>query len=133
MSTFTTGGRLPGIARTDGTTAWRPQYTRDALLLAVLHGAGCEACARYRQALAAAEPDFHSWGGRLLVAVAGETEGGGEAGVAAPEGFGEAPGIIVADRFGQIYHAEQGGRAHTLSEPRELEAWLRFIGTQCPE
>jgi hypothetical protein len=133
MSNYTTGARLPVIVRTDGTPVWRPQYTRDAVLLAVLHGSGCEPCTRYRRALAAAEADFGAWGGRLLVALAGKVDSEGEAVASVPEGFGEAPGVVVADRFGQIYHIEHGGPEHALSEPRELEAWLRFIGTQCPE
>jgi hypothetical protein len=47
--------------------------------------------------------------------------------------FGGAPRVIVADRFGHIFHVEEGGQVHRLPEPRELEAWLRFLATQCPE
>jgi hypothetical protein len=50
-----------------------------------------------------------------------------------PDAVGGPPAVIIADRFGHIYHVEAGGQAHAFSEPRELEEWLRFIGTQCPE
>jgi hypothetical protein len=64
-------------------------------------------------------------------AVRAADSSGGVSGVI--DTFGGAPRVIVADRFGHIYHVEDGGPAHALSEPRELEEWLRFIGTQCPE
>jgi hypothetical protein len=138
---FSVGGRLPPLARPDGVTVWRPQYTRHAVVLAVLHGEGCEPCTRYRDALVRSQDDFRAWDGRLVVAgpALGRSPGvtqvadssGGVSGVI--DTFGGAPRVIVADRFGHIYHVEDGGPTHALSEPRELEEWLRFIGTQCPE
>jgi hypothetical protein len=149
------GGRLPALTRADGVHVWRPQYTRDSVLLAVLHGAECEPCTRYRHDLARAQPDFRAWDGKLVIAVPDDHEGA--AGVAepaaakaerargtelpvaepavarVPDRVGEPPAVIIADRFGHIYHVEAGGPAHALSEPRQLEEWLRFIGTQCPE
>jgi hypothetical protein len=131
------GGRLPALTRADGTPVWRPQYTRDSVLLAVLHGAECGPCTRFRQDLTRAQPDFRAWDGKLVIAAPGDHEGA--AGVAepavarVPDAVGGPPAVIIADRFGHIYHVEAGGQAHAFSEPRELEEWLRFIGTQCPE
>jgi hypothetical protein len=139
---FSVGGRLPPLARPDGVTVWRPQYTRHAVVLAVLHGEGCEPCTRYGAALAGAQAEFRAWDGRLVVAadpalssapdVTQVADRFGDAALIT-DTFGGAPRVIVADRFGHIYHVEDGGPAHALSEPRELEEWLRFIGTQCPE
>jgi hypothetical protein len=149
------GDRLPALTRADRTPVWRPQYTRDSVLLAVLHGEECEPCTRYRHELARAQPDFRAWDGKLVIAVQGDHEG--TAGVAepaaaraerargterpvaepavarVPDRAGEPPAFIIADRFGHIYHVEAGGQAHAFPEPRQLEEWLRFIGTQCPE
>jgi hypothetical protein len=149
------GGRLPALTRADGTPVWRPQYTRDSVLLAVLHGEKCEPCTRFRRDLVRAQPDFRAWDGKLVIAVPGDHEGaatvadpaqanapkprGTESGEAepalarVPDRVGEPPAVIIADRFGHIYHVEAGGQAHAFPEPRELEEWLRFIGTQCPE
>jgi hypothetical protein len=149
------GGRLPALTRADGTPVWRPQYTRDSVILAVLHGEKCEPCTRFRHDLVRAQPDFRAWDGKLVIAVPADHEGaatvaepaeanalkprGTESGEAeptvarVPDRVGEPPAIIIADRFGHIYHVEAGGQAHAFPEPRQLEEWLRFIGTQCPE
>lgn len=153
------GSRLPTLARADGRVVWRPQYTRNPVVLAVLHGMDCEACADYRRDLIAARPDFATWDGRLVVAapqaeaMPGAAAATGEAvrktgapragavptgavptgAVTVPDTFGGAPRVIVADRFGDVYHVHGGGSAHALPEPRALEEWLRFIATQCPE
>jgi hypothetical protein len=137
------GGRL-GELTADGRSIWRPQYTRDAVVLAVLHGADCEGCAAYAGALVSAQSEFRAWDGLLVLAVPEEARR--EAGSAAAsrdiaagsvptvrDEFGGAPRVIVADRFGHIFHVEEGGQVHRLPEPRELEAWLRFLATQCPE
>jgi hypothetical protein len=154
-ASFDIGGRLPALNRADGTPLWRPQYTRDSVLLAVLHGEKCEPCTRFRRDLVLAQPDFRAWDGKLVIAVAGDRGGaatvaepaeanaptprGAESGEAepavarVPDRVGETPAVIIADRFGHIYHVAACGQAHAFPEPRELEEWLRFIGTQCPE
>jgi hypothetical protein len=140
---FEVGGRLPALSAPDGRHIWRPQYTRSNMVLAVLHGSGCEICAAYAGVLAAERPSFHAWDGRLVLALPAGDPGAGPRGAGAaaapppaatvPDTFGGAPRIIIADRFGQIYHLEDAGPAHALPEPRALEEWLRFIATQCPE
>jgi hypothetical protein len=137
------GGRL-GELTADGRSLWRPQYTRDAVVLAILHGSDCEQCAAYAGELVDAQQAFRSWDGLLVLAVPDEALRAAGSDAAPPEAvsrdmhpvrdtFGGAPRVIVADRFGHIFHVEEGGQAHRLPEPRELEAWLRFLATQCPE
>ena len=43
------------------------------------------------------------------------------------------PAILVADRYGQVFHLRSAGAEHALAEPRELEEWLKYLATQCPE
>ena len=43
------------------------------------------------------------------------------------------PVTIVADRYGQLFHIEEAGAGHAVVEPRELEEWLKYLATQCPE
>lgn len=43
------------------------------------------------------------------------------------------PVTLVADRYGQLFHTEEAGAEHALMEPRELEEWLKYLATQCPE
>jgi hypothetical protein len=42
------------------------------------------------------------------------------------------PGVIVADRWGEI-HVVAGGRMEDLPAPGEIVEWLRFVQGQCPE
>ncbi len=52
---------------------------------------------------------------------------------AAHQVFGARPAVFVADRFGEIYHAERlTGRADHPAA-RELLEWLDYIEMQCPE
>jgi hypothetical protein len=147
VATLRVGGRLSDLAARDA-LLWRPQYTRDAVVLAVLHDAACAPCADYARELGKARSAFASWDGRVIIArpdVPGEPaepggpqEPGGPAEPAhgvptIPDRFGGAPRIIVADRFGDIFHVDDGGTGHRLPEPRALEDWLRFLATQCPE
>lgn len=132
---YAAGSRLPSLVGADGRPVWRPQYTRNPVVLAVLHGADCESCTDYRRNLVAARPDFRAWDGRLVVAEPQPVDDmeADTATVTVPDTFGGAPRVIVADRFGDVYHVREGGPAHELPEPRALEEWLRFIATQCPE
>jgi hypothetical protein len=41
--------------------------------------------------------------------------------------------MVVADRFGQIFHISVAGASHDLPRPAELTEWLKFLGTLCPE
>lgn len=45
----------------------------------------------------------------------------------------DGPVVLVADRYGQIFEIMQAGAEHALPEPRELEEWLKYLATQCPE
>jgi hypothetical protein len=41
--------------------------------------------------------------------------------------------IMIADRWGQIYFIGQADRAGELPATEEVEEWLKFLATQCPE
>jgi hypothetical protein len=144
VATLRVGGRLSDLAARDA-VLWRPQYTRDAVVLAVLHGAACAPCADYAREVGNARSAFASWDGRVIIARPDAPRGAGATGEPAepqepahgaptiPDRFGGAPRVIVADRFGDIFHVDDGGIGHRLPEPRALEDWLRFLATQCPE
>jgi len=44
-----------------------------------------------------------------------------------------SPGVLVADRWGEIHHLAHGDRVEDLSSPDELVEWLRYVQSQCPE
>ena len=43
------------------------------------------------------------------------------------------PGILIADRWGEIYFVGNGGLIADLPNIDEILEWLRFIEHQCPE
>ena len=94
--------------------------------------------------LVRAAPDFADWGGRVVVIVPGSVADATDLRAALSLPFtvvSETPGthlldragVIIADRFGQIFAVDDAGTEHALPPPREVEEWLKFIGTQCPE
>jgi hypothetical protein len=44
-----------------------------------------------------------------------------------------APGVVVADRWGEVYHVKAAEQASQLPSPEELVDWLRYVQIQCPE
>jgi hypothetical protein len=43
------------------------------------------------------------------------------------------PGVVVADRWGEIHHVAHAARIEDLTSPAGLVEWSRFIQHQCPE
>jgi hypothetical protein len=44
-----------------------------------------------------------------------------------------SPGVVVADRWGEVYYVQEADRAAALPPPAELIDWLRFVRDECPE
>ena len=44
-----------------------------------------------------------------------------------------SPGVVVADRWGEVYYVQEADRAADLPPPDELIDWLRFVRNECPE
>jgi hypothetical protein len=42
-------------------------------------------------------------------------------------------GLMIADRWGVLYHAVEARQPSELPGPAEVEEWVRFIAIQCPE
>lgn len=117
---------------------------RESTVLVRVHGTGCADCRRYLSDLAPAAPDFAAWGGRVTVIVPDAVDAGAvmHADLALPFTVASearelhllsGAGVIIADRFGHIFEVNDAGATHALPAPREVEEWLKFIGTQCPE
>jgi hypothetical protein len=142
------GGRLPP-AQLPGPRGAIPLQTspqrRLATVLFLFHGDGdCAACHEHVRRLAG-EVDWRDWDGRFLVL----TRGGEAADVPVPPPArvahmepATAAGtsgtdnglLLIADRYGQIYHiAPIEADSHAIPDPGEVEEWLRFLATQCPE
>ena len=44
-----------------------------------------------------------------------------------------SPGVVVADRWGEVYYVQDADNASSLSPPDQLMDWLRFVRNECPE
>jgi hypothetical protein len=44
-----------------------------------------------------------------------------------------SPGVVIADRWGEIYYVKGAGRAADLPTPSALGEWLRYVQNECPE
>ena len=44
-----------------------------------------------------------------------------------------SPGIVVADRWGEIYYVLEASSASDLADPVTLIEWLRYVQSECPE
>jgi hypothetical protein len=45
----------------------------------------------------------------------------------------ESPGVVVADRWGEIAHVATTSQVDDLTSPDELLDWLDYLDTRCPE
>ena len=44
-----------------------------------------------------------------------------------------APAVVVADRWGEVYHVTSANRASELPGPDEVMEWVRYVRNECPE
>jgi hypothetical protein len=118
---------------------------REATVLVRVHDATCRECRRYLTDLAAAGIDLVWWEGRVVVVVPGPLGSAsalqGDLGASFTvlsdaddrAALVDGAGVVVADRYGQAFFVGQAGQGHAFPPPRELEEWLKFLATQCPE
>jgi hypothetical protein len=43
------------------------------------------------------------------------------------------PGVVVADRWGEVYYVKSASRASELPGPDELMEWVQYVRNECPE
>lgn len=145
------GGRLPPLVLPragDGVrVAWRASQ-RGAPVVVFL--ADLESGRGYVRKLQDREAELRVWSGRPMVVLpvgAGGGEGApgslgdgvelladpdGEAHRRCEVGKGEAA-LFIADRWGQVYLAERAPSESDLPDVGEIEEWMRYLSTQCPE
>jgi hypothetical protein len=77
---------------------------------------------------------FAKYIGRLAVAMPALTERHTECVITRDVVAGApSPGIVVADRWGEIVHVARGSQGTPLPEPDELLEWIDYVQHQCPE
>lgn len=125
---------------------FRDYRQRRNLVVIFHHGRSCAACRRLLQHVAAHHSQFQAQ--QATVLAIGPDQGAraqeliGELHEAMPvlidptgrtaarAGF-QVPALLVADRWGEIWAAWEGGATHTLPEVEELEEWLTVVQCDC--
>jgi plasmid stabilization system protein ParE len=149
---LTVGDRLPALslpAAPDGRRVNLREQSRQSRVILIL-ARGDERSRGYATALADAAESIRLWDSRLAVVIEDDVRAahdlhdalGAQATVLAdPERVGRAlfdtgtgPTILViADRYGQIYFVQVATHVETLPAPSEIEEWVKYLATQCPE
>jgi hypothetical protein len=44
-----------------------------------------------------------------------------------------SPGVVVADKWGEVVHVATASNVDDLTAPEELLDWLDFVNARCPE
>ena len=129
----------------DGSQTALRSGDRRATVLVRVHAADCSGCRRYLAALGTSGIDLGWWEGRVIVVVPGPLAEASMLRSAVAAWFTvlsdvddralalDDAGVVIADRYGQVYHVGIAGAAHDFPAPEELEEWLKFLATQCPE
>jgi hypothetical protein len=107
----TTGG--PGVSLRSG---------NQTLVLFRPHGLDCLGCRSFLEALRDLDGEFKDWDAKLVL-VPPDTE-------IVPIA---AAGLVVADRFGQVFYLAECGEHHDFPDHGQLVEWLKHLGTLCPE
>lgn len=145
------GDLLPPLelprARDGVLVPWRAPH-RGAPVVVFL--ADVESGREYVRELEARDSELRYWSGRPLVVLpvarGGSEEerelgAGGVELLADPDGEahrrcgvrgGEAA-LFIADRWGQVYHVARASAEAELPDIDEIEEWMRYLATQCPE
>lgn len=76
---------------------------------------GCEVCGAYLERVRGSRAEFDVWGARCVL-----------------RRGGDSPYVVVADRYGHVFYAVEAS-GHQFPAPRELEEWVKYLGTLCPE
>lgn len=146
------GDRLPAItlpAAPDGRRVNLREPSRHSWVILVV-ARGDERSRGYATTLADAAESIRLWDSRLAVVVEEDLRAahdlhhalGAQVTVLAdPECVGRAlfdtgtgPTILViADRYGQIYFVQVAAHVEALPAPNEIEEWVKYLATQCPE
>jgi len=143
VGSFLPHTKLP--AAPDGDDAALRSGGREATVVVRVHAATCRECQQYLADLATAEIDLVWWEGRVVILVPGPLDAASALRAASGPSFTvlsdaedrvplvDGAGVVVADRYGHVYFVAHAGEGHTFPAPRELEEWLKFLATQCPE
>lgn len=116
---------------------------RHSLVLFLTHPAGCAPCEMMLRELMEGYSELVAEGAEIVavlpaVPTPGEVFRSGPHPpfpvlVDADRSLDGGAAIVIADRFGEIFHLARAGERHHLPAVAEIAKWLAFIGVQCPE
>jgi hypothetical protein len=80
------------------------------------------------------DPSSRDYAGRLMARVRGPNEDDTAWIVTRDRVAGlPHPGVVVADRWGEVVHVAHALQAQDLPGPDEIAGWVRYVQHRCPE
>lgn len=133
------------LATRSGTPRRLRPIGRRSPVLVLVHAGVCDACAAFIHRLRAASEMLHEWDGDVLVITPERLDGSGDASadpfpvLSDPEQRLASslaltpPALVIADQWGEVHETTEAGDEHRFPTVDEIESWLRYLATQCPE
>ena len=140
--------RLPDLALATPSGAPRRLRSggRRSPVLVLVHPGGCAACAELVQRLHASSAVLLEWDGDVLVVTPDLSDGEDDPSSTAPfpilldpeqrlaSSLGVTPpAVVIADQWGEVHEVTEAGDGHRFPGMAEVESWLRYLATLCPE
>ncbi len=145
------GNRLPNLSLPDTSRHHRQSLLApgvSATVVVLTHASGCAECRAYLDTLAANRQSLLDWEGRVVVVLPEPPEEAERSAELELQPFllladpdarvtsaakVEPPATIIADRSGEVHISHEAGAQHQFLPPNEVEDWVRYLATQCPE
>jgi len=111
--------------------------SRGPRVLVKLHDGACSDCHAYVAQIAARADAIAEWGADVVVISATAVRDSAGLPVLIDAAGAVVTGrldVVVADEWGEIFHAtEGGGGVHDVIAADEVVEWVKFVAIQCPE
>jgi hypothetical protein len=123
MSELQVGGAMPHftVTRTDGTRVrYESIWQRKNLLLVLLPRKADSASEEYASQVADRSADITTEDAEYVV-------------TRDPIAGAPTPGVVVADRWGEVHFIAGADDVSALPSPDDLVDWLRYVQVKCPE
>lgn len=110
--------------------------SRGPRVLVKLHNGACAECHAYVAQIAARVDAIAEWGADVVVISPAAVRDGAGLAVLVDAAGAIVTGrldVVVADEWGEIFHATEGGGVHDVIAADEVVEWVKFVAIQCPE
>lgn len=130
--------RLPALVlpAAAGGAALDVRPARGPRALVQLHDGACSECLAQVARIAARLDAIVEWGADVVVISPNAVRDSAGLPVLVDSEGAMVTGrlcVVIADEWGEIFHATEGGSVHDVIAADEVVEWVKFVAIQCPE